>query len=326
MTNKPIKTKQIKRSVKPGPKKPRPKSNPQPTPLIRRPTVTPQMLSRVCGLTDPFCDHAKGARYHDGNGTHSLAYPQKRMIPLATNANGELAMLLLPNYNNEWYLFGTTAGGVNTYSGTMTGAPVLGNVSNYRIVSWGFTIKHVTTPLTASGLISIRGLGSQLGTSYGNVDGHTLNADVISDIPLQDCKNVAVVGRRANNTSAFYTAPNSTAVVGSTPINYFGPGWDVYQIYITGAPASVTVAYLELTLNFEIILDDFTGMAQLMTPPPPSNALLETASAAVTSTATSVFTSGINTASAYIKRAAATALATYFGGPGAGRATSMLLD
>jgi len=296
------------------------------SPYVGNSNQTAMMLHRVCGLTDPFCDHAKGARYFDSNGTHSLAYPQKRMIPLATNANGELGLLLVPNYNNQWYLFGATAAGNTAYAGTMTAAPVLGNTLNYRVVSWGFTIKHVTTPLTASGLISIRGFGSQAGSSYANVDGQTLNADVISDIPLQDCKNVAVIGRKANNTSSFYVAPNTTVVTGGFVTDYVGCGWDVYQIYVTGAPVSTTIAYLELTINFEIILDDFTGMAQLMTPPPPSSLVMQTASAAVTSTAKSVFETGIAAASNYIKRSAATALASYFGGPSAGAATAMLLD
>lgn len=296
------------------------------SPFVGNSNQSAMMLHKVCGLTDPFCDHAKGARYFDSNGTHSLAYPQKRMIPLATNANGDLGLLLLPNYNNQWYTFGVATAGNMAYAGTMTSAPVLGSVLNYRVVSWGFTIKHVTTPLTASGLISIRGFGSQAGLSYAHVDGQTLNADVISDIPLQDCKNVAVIGRKANGTSAFYASPNTTAVIGSYVTDYVGCGWDVYQVYVTGAPASTTIAYLELTINFEVILDDFTGMAQLMTPPPPSSLVLQTASSAVTSTAKSVFETGIAAASNYIKRSAATALASYFGGPSAGAATAMLLD
>lgn len=282
------------------------------------------MLSRVCGLTDPFCAHAKGARYYDSNGTNSLAYPQRRMFPLATDANGALCLLILPNYTNEWQLFGVATSGNCAYAGTMTPGPVLDNVKNYRIVSWGFTIKHVTTPLTASGLVSIRGFGSQSGASYSDVAGQTLNADVISDIPLQDCKDVAVIGKRANTTSRFYTTPVSTAASGAYVSTYNGPGWDVYQVYVSGAPASTTIAYLELTMNFEVVLDDYTSMSQLMTPPPPANALYDAASAAVTSTASSVFTSGINSASTYIKRAAASALATYFGGPTAGRLALMV--
>jgi len=325
MTNNKTKSKQNKKKVTPGPQKPK-RQPQQQQQIARRPTFSPQALSRVCGLTDPFCDHARGARYYDSNGTHSLAYPQRRMFPLATNASGELAMLLLPNYLNEWALFGTTSAGTCTYSGTMTPGNVLGNVGDYRIVSWGFTIKHVTTPLTASGIVSIRGFGSQVGGSYATVDGQTLNADVISDIPLQDCKDVAVIGRKANNTSAFYSDPSKTAVTGSFVTSYVGDGWDVYQVYVTGAPPSTTIAYVELFINFEVVLDDTTGMAQLMTPPPPSSSVLQAASSAVTSTATSVFKSGINSASSYIKRVASTALASYFAGPMAGRATALLLD
>lgn len=302
--------------------KPRKRQN-KAMPSVPRP-VGPQDVSKVCGLTDPFCPHARGARYYDANGTHSLAYPQRRMFPLASDANGNLCLLLLPNYLNQFAHFGVVTSGSCAYTGTLTPAPVLDNVVNYRIVTWGFTLKHVTTPLNASGLISIRGFGSSTGTSYVNVDGQTMNADVRSDIPLQDCKNLAVIGKKANNTSSFYTNPSTTAVSGSTIPNYVSPGWDGYQIYVTGAPAGTTIAYIELFINFEIVLDDYTGMAQLMTPPPHSSPVLQAASSALTSTAESVFVSGVNAASSYIKRSAATALATYFGGPGAGRAAMLL--
>lgn len=292
-------------------------------PNVQRP-VGVQEISKVCGLTDPFCPHARGARYYDANGTHSLAYPQRRMFPLATDSSGNLCFLLLPNYHNHFSHFGVVTAGNCVYSGTMTAAPVLGSVANYRIVTWGFTIKHVTTPLSASGLISIRGFGASSGVSYEHIDGQTMNADVRTDVPLQDCKNLAVIGKKANNTSSFYANPNTTAVTGSTIANYVSPGWDGYQVYVTGAPASTTIAYVELFINFEIVLDDYTGMAQLMTPPPHASPILQAASSAVTSTAESVFVSGINAASSYIKRSATTALASYFGGPAAGRAALLL--
>lgn len=284
-------------------------------------------VSMVCSLTDPFCEHARAGKYFDINGGRSLSYPVRRMITLSSNANGELAVLLLPNYS---CLFNQTpsvlTSGVATFGNTSAASGLLSSTSNYRLVSWGFRVMHMTTPLTASGYVAIRGFSSQTGTSYQTVDCLTMNADVISTIPLQDCKEVAVIGKKANTTSSFYTAPSTTYSAGALPATYVGCGWDAYTVCVQGGPATTGVLTLELFQNYEIVIDDADATAQLMTLPPTSNDLVNRASAIITSSAKSVFERGVEMASSHIKSLAIKSLASFIGGPAAGRAAAMIVD
>lgn len=284
-------------------------------------------VSMVCSLTDPFCEHARAGKYFDINGGRSLSYPVRRMVTLATNASGELAVLLLPNYS---CIFNQTpsalVSGVATFGNFSGTSSLLSSTSNYRLVSWGFRVMHMTTPLTASGYVAIRGFSSQSGASYQTVDCLTMNADVISTIPLQDCKEVAVIGKKANTTSAFYTTPATTYVVGALPATYVGCGWDCYTICVQGGPATSSVLTLELFQNYEVVIDDADATAQLMTLPPTSNEVVNRASAIITSSAKSVFEKGVEMASSHIKSMALKSLASFLGGPVAGRAVAMVVD
>nr|WRQ64821.1 hypothetical protein [Sobelivirales sp.] len=286
-------------------------------------------ISMVCSLTDPFCEHARSGKYFDSNGARSLTYPTRRMLNIVTNANGEQAYILMPNFNCAFQSVASVlpAGTADaTFGNVSATSSLLTTVGNYRLTSWGFRIKHVVTPLNANGMVSIRGFSSQSGSSYGTVNCLTMNADVVANVPVQDCKDVAIVGKRANNTSSFYTAPATTWSVGAFPSAWVGNGWDVYTIYISGATAGTHIVTLEIYENFEVVINDDDPMAQLMTAPPPANDLVTKATAAVTSTAHSVFEKGLEAASNYVKKAAAGAIASYLGGPAAGRTAMLMVD
>lgn len=326
MSRKRTNAKSGKRSAKTQ-SKPKPQQNlplPRPPPLRRQ---TASAIPLVCGLTDPFCDHSIGAKYFDSNGAKSLAYPQRTTFAIATDAAGQGSVLILPNYNNEWNYNPSSIVLPNVGFGLAgTASTLIANTANYRVVSWGMRIHNVATPLNSSGMVYVRGFSSQLGGSYINVNAVGYNCDVIANIPLQDCHDVAIIGKKANNTSAFYTAPSMTCHAGSTPSDWAGPGWDAYTITVVGGPVSSTPLVVELIKNFEIVIDDFDATAQLMTPAPRDNPTVARASEIVTSTAKSVFIEGAAAASSYVKRLATSAIASYFGGPAAGRATAMLVD
>jgi hypothetical protein len=279
---------------------------------------TKQLVQQVCSLTDPFCDHAIGARYFDSVGSKSLAYPQRYMFNMSTTVGGNASTLILPNYWNQWYNAATTLGGVPmtaTYTSGVPAAPVITTVANYRIVSYGLRIKNIVAPLSSSGMVSIRGFSSQVGASYASLQPLSFNADFVANIPLQDCKDVAIIGKRANNTSAFYANPSTTWNPTNTPSQWVGPGWGAINIYVDGAPASTAVLAVELVVNFEIVIDDSDATAQIMTPPPPSNSVVDKATAVVTSTVKSVFVKGVEAATGYVKTAAIGAIGAYFGVP-----------
>lgn len=317
------KTKQTTTRPKPAP---RANNNVRPLPMVRTPTHS-NVTSQVCSLTDPFCEHARGGRYPDSNGARSLAYPVRRMFSVTTTAGGIASYLITPNYLNNWESPASAfVGNVATFGNAYVAQPVITAATNVRLVSWGLRIKHITTPLTASGMVYVRGYSSQTGSTYLNVDTTSMNADVIANIPLQDCGDVAIIGKRANTTSQFYIPPATTLPSAAAGITlYNGCGWDSYVVSIVGGPASTACLSVELVLNFEIVIDDSDTTAQLMQAPPPANALVNKAAAIVTSTAESVFLNGVAAAGTYVKRLAVTALAGYFGGPGAAR-VAMLVD
>lgn len=284
-------------------------------------------VQAVCSLTDPFCEHARAGKYFDINGGRSLSYPVRTMITLSTNASGEAALMFLPNYSCAWQQTPSVlATGLATFGNVSATSGLVADVANYRLVSWGFKFMHMTTPLTASGMVAVRGFSAQNGASYQQVQCLTMNADVIANIALQDCKEVAVVGKRANTTSTFYANPATTYAVGALPATYVGNGWDAYTICIQGGPASTNCLTVELFQNFEIVIDDNNATAQLMTLPPTSNDLITKASAIITSSAKSVFERGVDYASTHLKSMALKTLASMVGGPAAGRAAALMVD
>lgn len=298
-----------------------------PPPKLTRQPRAATHVPLVCSLTDPFCEHARQGRYPDANGVRSLSYPLRTMYTITTSASGQAAYLLTPNFLNGWSL--PSSGGTfpNLTFGNAFGArPVITAATNVRLVSWGFKINHVSTPLSSSGMVMIRGLASQVGASMVTIDVSTMNADVIANIPLQDCSEVAIVGKRANTNSQFYTSPAGILPAGAGGVSvYSGFGWDSYVIALSGGPASAGALAVEIFENWEIVIDDSDATAQLMIKPPTANNVATKAAAVVTSTAETVFLRGVGMASAYFKRAAITALGGLFAGPGGARA-AMLLD
>lgn len=319
------------RSAKPRAKQPpqtqQPKLIVSPPPKLTRQPRAATHVPLVCSLTDPFCEHARQGRYPDANGVRSLSYPLRTMFTITTSAAGQSAYLLTPNYLNAWALPSSTGTFPNlTFGNAFVPRAVITAATNVRLVSWGFKINHISTPLSSSGVVMIRGLASQSGSTLLNIDVSTMNADVIANIPLQDCSEVAVVGKRANTNSQFYTSPSGILSSGAAGVTlYSGFGWDAYVISISGGPASAGALNVEIFENWEIVIDDSDASAQLMIKPPTANSVATKAAAVVTSTAETVFLRGVGMASAYLKRAAITALGGLFAGPGGARA-AMLLD
>lgn len=302
-----------------------------PPPALVRSTRVPRAASwvpQVCGLTDPFCEHARYARYPDANGTRSLSYPLRKMFTITTGGTGNNAYLIVPNFWNNWE--NPSSGGTFpnvTFGNAYTARGVLSATSNVRLTSWGFRINHVTTPLNASGLVMVRGFAVSNGTPLLNVDVSTMNADVVANIPLQDCADVAFVGKRSNTTSQFYTAPSSILASGAAGVTlYNGIGYDAYTIAITGGPASAGAVSVEIYENWEITIDDADAAAQLMIKPPPANSVATQAAAIVSSQAETVFLHGVNAASAFLRKAAIKAIGGVLGGPLTASALALTVD
>lgn len=240
-----------------------------------KPKPTQQEISMVCAFTDPFCDHAIGAKWPDGARNRSITKTTRVLINLYANANGNACTLFLPAYN---YFY---ANGVHV-SGTLydfSTAPMFtaGNSSTekgfFRIVSWGFKLHNTATPLTSSGTVSIRSLQWLDGDYFAQyVDGRTFLADYSKDIPLQDCHNVSFIGKRATEVNQYidvnyanqgaypiwwYTDPTTTLTSATGAVT---SNWNPVTVTLTNAPYDSSPVEVELICHYEFVPEDKTTM------------------------------------------------------------------
>lgn len=284
--------------------------------VVRKPTPQ-KAVSVVCGLTDPFCKHAMGSKYPDDSSVRTLPYTFRGRSTIATGADGTSSRL----WNPQYAFAPLTSAGAGRVGPIVAGwnnfaaVGLISGVSKYRIVSSGFTLKSICAPLYASGEVAIRDFGVPT-SSLDTVDLLTYNATSTSNIPLRSMNNVAVItSHNSAMPQTFYPVSSDSASPTTPPAGSFNP----VTIYVTGAPASTDVLVIEYVIHYELIFDDSSGMAQVATPPPTRNPALTMVANQVTSSAGTIFESGVSAAGRYIENIAARAIGTFLGGPAGGQ-------
>lgn len=278
-------------------------------------------MHKVCGLTDPFCMHAMGAKFPDNSSVRTLPFSFKGVHTITTNAGGYAGLMFNPSYKFQPICLPVAldAGGlaVNWHE-SLVFAPITG-VMGYRIVSAGFRLKHMCTPLTASGIVRVRSWQSTYTNSYSALTLGSYNCSNHADIPLQDLKDfAAIITRTAQMPQTFYNVIDDINILEARRLNGFNP----ISIFVTGAPPNTTVIDLEYVVNYELVFDEDTGLQQAATPPPPANSLITNAAAKVTSSIPAFFSQGASMMANYIEKKAISALSGYLFGPTGGAATT----
>jgi hypothetical protein len=297
------------------------------TQLYRSPSAS-RAVHSICGLTDPFCAHANGAKYPDDSSARTLAYTFRGRKSLATDANGECAYLWFPQYAYQPITFASarTGGGVTAWTDFPASAYLSGTAS-YRIVSAGYILRSITAPLNASGIVSVRDYAA-VPDRLTTVDMTTFNANATADIPLRLLNNFASISSHSSKMpQIFYPVGDDSAAIGSVSTER---GFNPQTIFVTGAPINTTVITMEYVIHFELIFPDDQGLAQACTPPPPANSLITQSAARVTSQVPSFFERGAKALGDVVIRSAARALGTMLGGPSGGaianHATALIMD
>lgn len=293
----------------------------------RRTGVPPSLISKICGLTDPFCSHAIGAKYPDDSSVRSLPYFHHFRQTLNSDVNGQGALLFMPQW--DYYTFTEKATGtfpsVATWNGFASAAPIA-NASQYRIVSAGFRIRNVTAPLNSSGMVHIRLWPSEKGGEYAGIDLTSYYNTKSLDVALQDCKDVCItVPHTSQMPQAFYPITRDSATVG----NWQSSGFTPCTIYVSGVPASSAVLDVETFIHYELQFDATSGLAAASTPPPPANSMLTNAANRVTSVMPGIFQHGVERFGRLIADKAVKTVALYLGGPealAASFATAAIVD
>ena len=287
-------------------------------PVSRVAAVPRRIISAVCAITDPFCVAAVGAKYPDSSSLRSLPWTLHGRTVLPTTATGNGAILFAPNYVNQPFVL-HTSGTAPVYAFnafTDAASERIAGVNSFRLVSWGLRISCVAAPLSASGMVHIRGLTNQEGNNMSVIDCVSYARSESLSIPLQDCKDIHVVGARTAQPPATWYPPG---LVGSSALvsTWIAPGFSPVTIFVSGGPATVTVLDIEYLFHYELQFDDTSDLGLLSTPAPPYNALVVSASSAATATAKHFLTQGALAVGKFLERRAMTAIAGMVGGPGA---------
>lgn len=293
-------------------RKSRPKSQPRPAKTGPRPQGQPKssvpraLVSRVCGLTDPFCEHANGAKYPDDSRTRTLAYSRRSRGSISSLPDGTGAFLFYPIYDFQGVSYPATSSGDQVLTWTnFPATSYIGNASSYRIVSWGVRFRNITAPLSSSGMVHLRGWGNIEGASFDGVSTRSYNASSALDTPLQDAKDIVYVGEHTSQMpQAFYSVNSDAAnVAGNT-----AHGFNGLTVYLAGVPASVDVLDYEMVVHFELVFETSDGLGQAATPAPPANPLITAGANYVSSSAKSMFQYGIERVSKHLTDVATAAL------------------
>lgn len=283
-------------------------------------------VSKVCGITDPFCSHARGAKYPDGSPVRTLPYSWRYRSSITTAAGGESMQFFAPQYNYLPMTAAATATGSNVTAWNNFGAlGLISNVSQYRIVSAGVIIKRMCAPLYASGMVRIRSWPTEHAGTYGAIDVASYNSTFALDVPLADCHEVALVFQHSSQMPQLFYAPGNDH---NAPNTLTSKGFQPITVFVEGAPASSAVLDVQFYINYELAFTDGDGLSQLATPPPLGGTAIAQAAARITSLMPAAVVGGVGKIGKYVVDKAVVALGTYMVGPtaAASLAVPLLVD
>lgn len=271
------------------------------------------LVSQVCSVMDPFCVHAKNAKYPDLTSALTLPYQQHERFTLSTSATGQISTLFYPSYGyNPYFPQNSFAAGVATYGPKLAGINYA-SVSSVRLVSFGIIIRSVVAPLSASGVVRVRMFTAPDPSTLATLNVSTYNCDDYMDIPLNVCKETCVVLKRVDETAKFWKTPGEYDA-GFTAPTQTKNGFGQVLINIDGGPASLAVLDIEYILHWEVKMLDSDVLAQIATPSPQFHPAVQSATDKVQSTAKSIFTNGVGQLATYVETHAAAALAELISG------------
>lgn len=225
------------------------------------------LVQTVCGLSNPFCKHATNSKIMDNSSVRTTSFSLHGRTAISSNAAGQEAILVALQYGRRPYC--GPGSGVFPSPTSWTDFPIsvpIANVAQFRITSAGFILRNVCAPLTSSGMVHVRIYGSNYGESLGTINLLDYNVTESLDIPLQDCKEVAItVPRQTTFGPQFFF---DTANEAPNIIDWSSTGFAPFTVYIDGVPASTLVLSVEYFIHYELVFDDSTGLAQTSSAPP----------------------------------------------------------
>jgi len=290
-------------------------------PALRRQsrvTVNPyadldMLTSEVCGLLDPFCPHANGAKYPDASSVRTLAFQIHQEAIMTTGPAGASGIVIVPTIEKNSIVGSNVTGSV--MATTVMTAPVvpkLTGASKYRIVSAGFRLSSIAAPLTASGMVHIRSFQVEDGDSLNPMDGTTYTASKSVNVPLNRLADQIIVFQRTSQRREEFYVPGDTNPTNSIN-DWVAPGFCPVSVLLTGGPADAGSIHVEVIYNIEYLFEEGAALQLAATPAPRSHPVVTEAASFVSSLGSQVFADSTDALARGIRVAASTALRTALG-------------
>jgi len=263
---------------------------------------TTDLVERLCSLTDPFCDAARGARLPDETGIPAIGYRWRGVLNLTSDANGVGAVYVLPSYPFATAAQAAAASSLTTPAtwSTIDNASTLTAVTvKYRVVSFGVLVRPMCAPTSASGMLTITEI-PQLIVANTFPSGPNNNSRQYR-VGLPNFQGAAWIAEP-------YGLDARTWVSQNTNTSAQGSNFPGVAISVSGAPASTVMAEVEYFLNMEHAVAG-GALSELAQPPPRDQPQVQTLTARVREELRGMFIGGMEEFGSFVKQRAAAVIA-----------------
>lgn len=216
-------------------------------------------LNLVAGLTDPFCETARGARIPDQGASRTVTECVQFMIPIITDAAGNGALAFQPNPKFPVMLATSYDSGTSAFTLGANFEEVTSNTASAprgRIVTYGIRIISLLSATNASGQIILAKTSQVL--PGGDLIVNPQHYSEFEPFPLEHGGEwCAVAHPRGSEYSDWsdFKGTTSSAPFGEDQL-------DCLVVMVLGSQNAQSVVSVELTMNTEFVVLDSSTMAQ----------------------------------------------------------------
>ncbi len=261
--------------------------------------VQRKMPAFMLAQLDPFLQEVSGCKIPDRNTMPSVTNRYRGVYTVQTDSNGNAAFGFRPfAYGGQQLPLSISAAPAITWSGGASiGFPVASvmgsQYTDVRTVAYGLRIKYVGPRTTSGGKVHIACVANNylydaIGFTYWpTTPAQFENSPWYANYSLNEIteQEVVIPGRRIDEGSFRYRAPQTTVPVGLNPVPNgvieTSDGWGSIVIFVEAATASAGVLQVEYVYHFEGLVNPTGGT--LIAPSPaanPDTALMDASMAA----------------------------------------------
>jgi len=273
------------------------------------------LVETVCGITDPFCPKAVGARWPDGQGTRTFTASFRGTFTMTTAATGGISVAAMtPSHGFGYTTIGATAlPATPTFFSQFSNAGGSSLYNTYadqvRVVSAGAIVRAIQTASTAQGYFTLQTQQDfTAGTSAIAGDYLALDTTTIANSPGME---ISYVFQPTNKVNArLFSAKNNSSNI---PASSYG--WPALVIYYQGGAAGATnVAIVEYYVHVEFTVGAESSLSSLAPPAHPPAPQIIKAQDKVTAKAAGVIKGGVDAVGSKIVDWATTSISDTFKG------------